>query len=106
MTGALMNNIAKLRKLNGWNQTALAHAADVEQSTISKAENENGGVSLKVFKQIAAALDVPLYMLFLDDAQAFDLKLLQVFRQMPADRRQGWIDMAELALGQTEKSNQ
>lgn len=90
-----MRNVARLRKLKGWNQTDLANEVGVNQATISKAEKGDGGVSLRTYQAIADALEVPLYELFIDDAATAELRLLAAFRDLSEDRKQGWIDLLD-----------
>lgn len=89
-----MNAIKRLRKIRGWNQSTLAEAAGLEQSTISKIERGWDGATIRSLTYIAQALEVPIYQLFIDDTEIAEVKLLEVFRSLPEDRRQGWLDMA------------
>lgn len=86
--------IKRLRKLKGWNQSTLAEAAGLEQSTISKIERGWDGATIRSLTYIAQALEVPLFQLFMDEAEDAEIKLLDVFRSLPEERRQGWLDMA------------
>ena len=101
-----MNAIKRLRKLRGWNQITLAEAAGLEQSTISKRERGWDGATIRSLTYIAQALDVPIYQLFQDDAEIAELKLLEVFRTLPEDRRQGWLDMARAVSNQPQTSSE
>lgn len=94
----------RLRKLKGWNQTMLAEAAGLEQSTISKIENGWDGATLRSLNYIAEALEVPTYQLFLNDASTEEIRLISVYRSLPDDRKRGWQDMAQMVLAgsQTE----
>ena len=57
--------IAALRRQRGWNQAELAKRAGTTQSAISRMEDvEYGSHSLRVLKQIAAALDLPIRVSF------------------------------------------
>ena len=89
-----MNAIKRLRKIRGWNQSTLAEAAGLEQSTISKIERGWDGATIRSLTYIAQALEVPIYQLFIDDSEVAEVKILEVFRSLPEDRRQGWLDMA------------
>lgn len=86
--------IKRLRKLKGWNQSTLAEAAGLEQSTISKIERGWDGATIRSLTYIAQALEVPIFQLFLDEPADAEIKILEVFRSLPEERRQGWLDMA------------
>jgi transcriptional regulator with XRE-family HTH domain len=97
-----MKAVKDLRKLKGWNQSMLAEAAGLEQSTISKIERGWDGATIRTINQIATALDVPVFKLFLDNTDAAELRLLNVFRSLPDDRKQGWLDMAQAVSTQPQ----
>ncbi|WP_353338597.1 helix-turn-helix transcriptional regulator [Pelagimonas sp. KU-00592-HH] len=101
-----MKNIARLRKLNGWTQNDLADACGVEQPTISKAERGVGGTSLKVYQSIANALEVPLYLLFMDEVSEAEVRLIRVYRDLPEARKQGWQDILSLAEAEIQATDQ
>lgn len=86
--------LAAIRKSRGLSQTELAELANVEQPTISRIERGFDGVTLRVLKQLAEALDISLHDLLSDDRTAAEDALLQVYRSLPAERQQGWTDMA------------
>ena len=88
-----MKNIARIRKLKGWNQVDLANECGINQATISKAEKGDGGVSLVKYQAIADALETPLHVLFAPDMTDTELRLLSIFRSLPLERQQGWIDI-------------
>jgi transcriptional regulator with XRE-family HTH domain len=89
-----MNAIRLLRKSKKWNQGDLAEAASVDQSTISKVENGWDGITLRNLQQIADALDVPIYQLFVDDTTAAEISLMKTYRSLSDGRKKGWQDMA------------
>lgn len=64
------------------------------QPYISQVEKDDDGITLRSLRIIAQALDVPLYRLFVDDTTAAEMALLEVYRSLPEDRKQGWRDMA------------
>lgn len=101
-----MKNLARLRKLKGWTQTDLAMEVGVNQATISKAEKGDGGVSLKVYRDIAESLDVPLYQIFMDDAEVVENRLLEVFRSLPEARKLGWIDTLNMIQSDQQTQSQ
>lgn len=89
---------AHIRKQRGLSQAELADIIGVEQPTISRFERGFDGVTLRLIKQIAAALGVSVAELFNEDAVPGEDTLLEVFRSLPPERRQGWIDLARVAL--------
>lgn len=101
-----METVKRLRKARGWNQTMLAEAAGVEQSTISKIESGWDGVTLRVLNYVAEALEVPTYTLLQDNRSDSEAKLLQVFRSLPEDRRNGWLDMAQAVVAVRQEDDQ
>lgn len=96
----------RLRKLKGWNQTELAEAAGMEQSTISKIENGWDGATLRTLNYIAGALSVPTYQLFLDDTSVEEIRLISVYRSLSDDRKRGWQDMAQMVLADPHAEDQ
>ncbi|RJE87981.1 helix-turn-helix domain-containing protein [Paracoccus onubensis] len=88
-------NIDRIRSARGLNQEDLAEMSGLKQSTISKIENGFDGVTLRVLKKIAVALGVEVRDLFDDDRTVAERALLSAFRNLPADRQQGWLDLAE-----------
>lgn len=97
--------IATLRKLKGWTQADLAHAAGTEQPTISRIEKGSESVTLRMLKDVAAALDTPLYTLFLDDFTDAEIRLLEVYRSLSDDRKKGWEDLATSVLNQHQTTD-
>lgn len=82
-------NIAHLRKLRGLTQNDLAAMTGMTQPTISRAERGDDGVTLGMFKSIAAALKVPLYDLFTEGRSKPEAELLDAFRSLSPDRQRG-----------------
>lgn len=99
-------NVAAIRKIRGWSQTDLADVVNVEQATISRIENGSDGVTLRVIKDIAAALEVPVYTLFMDDFSEAEIQLLDVYRSLSPERKKGWQDMAQSVLVQPQTDDQ
>lgn len=91
-------NIARLRRLRALTQIDLAALTELTQSTISRAEAGDDGTTLKTYRAIARALDVPLADLFADVRTTTENELLQAFRRLPHDRRLGWLDMARTVV--------
>ncbi|MBT0778035.1 helix-turn-helix domain-containing protein [Paracoccus sp. pheM1] len=88
-------NLERLRRDRDLNQDELAEMAGVKQSTISKIEGGFDGVTLRVLKQIAAALEVEVSDLFADDRTRAEAALIRAFRTLSPERQQGWLDLAE-----------
>ena len=87
-----------LRKTRGLTQEELADLAGVSQSVISHMERDDAdGSTLKMFKAVATALEVPLHALFTPDLSLPEQILVEVFRRLPVERQKGWIDMAQAA---------
>lgn len=92
----LPNNIAELRKRAGLNQHDLAEMIGVSQPHISRIERGDAGIRIFQFAEIAKALNVEIAALFSDDRSRSEQELVDAFRALPEDRRQGWLDMARL----------
>lgn len=100
-----MNSIRLLRKSKGWNQNALAEAAGLDQSYISKVENGWDGVTLRNLQVLADTLEVPIYQLFLDDTTAAEINLMRTYRALSDDRKLGWQDMALAARADVQSED-
>jgi transcriptional regulator with XRE-family HTH domain len=87
-------NIENLRRLRGWNQNDLAEVSGLTQPDISRAEKGSDGMTLRKFKAIAGALNVPLADLFQDDRARSENELLDMFRRLPSDRQALWMEMS------------
>lgn len=86
--------LATIRKARGLSQSELAELAHVEQPTISRIERGYDGVTLRILRQLAVALDISVHDLLSDERTAAEDALLKAFRSLPAERQQGWTDMA------------
>lgn len=94
-------SIETLRQSKGLNQTDLSEMTGISQSTLSRAENLDDGTTLRTLRSIAKVLGVGLKDLF-DDRPETEQRLLEVFRQLPADRQELWLEMSRtFAQGQT-----
>ena len=87
-------NIENLRRLRGLNQIDLAEMAQLSQPAISRAEKGDDGVTLRNYRKISAALNVPLAELFKEDRTKSENELLEMYRQLPADRQGLWLEMS------------
>lgn len=87
-------SLRSIRRARGLSQKDLAEMADVEQSTISKIEGGFDGVTLRILKQLAQALDVDVVELIAEDRTTAERALIEAFRSLPAERQQGWLDLA------------
>lgn len=87
-------NIENLRRLRGLNQDELADMAQLSQSAISRAEKGDDGVTLRKFRQISNALRVPLAELFQEDRTKSENELVEMYRRLPSERQQMWLEMS------------
>lgn len=92
----VMNNISDIRKMRGLRQNDLADMVGISQPHISRIEGGDEGPPLSVFRSIADALNVPLSALFADRRSTLEQILLDAFRALPENRREGWVEMARL----------
>lgn len=99
-------NISRIRKRRGLTQVDLAEMTKLTQPTISRAERGDDSTTMATFASIAAALEVPLAELFIDDRTAVEAELLQAFRRLPIDRQRGWIDMARIAANDPQEPSE
>ena len=90
------NIVERLRRQRGLTQMQLAEMAGLQQSHISKIENQNDGTTIRVFQQIATALGLRLSDLFEDERAPQEMALIEAFRALPPERQRGWLDMARL----------
>ncbi|MFD2843436.1 helix-turn-helix domain-containing protein [Paracoccus cavernae] len=88
-------NLEKIRSERGLTQGDLADMSGLKQSTISKIERGYDGVTLRSLYKIADALEVDLSELFADSRGPAEAALIQAFRSLPAERQQGWLEMAQ-----------
>lgn len=86
-------SIETLRQSKGLNQIDLSEMTGISQSTLSRAENLDDGTTLRTMRAIAKALGVGLKDLF-DDRPEAEQRLLEVFRQLPQDRQELWLEMS------------
>lgn len=103
--------IKKLRNERGWSQKHLARLAGCDQKSISNLERRSlgimtGSTQMETVSLIAAALDVPLWLLLLpvDDAIVCDLMIQSVVRnyaQAPQQAREAMLKVSELSLPYT-----
>jgi transcriptional regulator with XRE-family HTH domain len=97
--------VAEIRKQKGLSQTDLAEMVGVEQPTISRFEQGGDGITLRLIKQIADALEVSVADLFADDRTPAEQALIRAFRTLSPDRQMGWMDLAQ-ALVTTQNQQQ
>lgn len=101
----LRMSLERIRRERELSQEDLAEMAGVKQSTISKIERGNDGVTLRVLKQLAGALKVDVTDLLTDDRTAAETALIRAFRNLPADRQQGWLDLAVALVRDEDKAS-
>lgn len=90
--------LAEIRDSKGLTQDELADLAGTTQATISRIEKGSLGVTLEKLKSICDAMNIGLGDLFLDDRSAREQRLVQVFRKLPRERQDGWLDVAGSVL--------
>lgn len=86
-----IENIIRLRSLN---QEDLAETTGLSQSTISRAAQGAGSVTLRQFRKIAEALKVPLAEIFQDDRTRSENELIEMYRRLPPERQVLWLEMS------------
>lgn len=82
-----MSNVAYYRKLRGLSQEQLAEKIGVKQPHISRIEKGDDGPPLRLFKEIADALNISLSDLFSDEMTAAELMVLDAYRAGSDDAR-------------------
>jgi len=90
-----MTNIAYYRKLRGLSQEDLAQKVGVKQPHISRIENGDDGPPLRLFKDIADALDVSLADLFSEQMSKAALMVVDAFRSGSDETRRLMSAMAK-----------
>lgn len=88
-------NLEKIRTERGLTQDDLAEMSGLKQSTISKIERGYDGVTLRTLHRIAEVLQVEIIDLLGSDRTSSEALILQAFRELPVERQQGWLDMAQ-----------
>lgn len=94
-------SIRTIRRLKGLTQIEMAEKAGISQSSASRAESLEDGVTLGVMRAIAAALNTDLASLFQEDRGDDERVILEAFRLLSPERRRGWGDMARAVLSET-----
>lgn len=90
-----MTNIAYYRKLRGLSQEDLAQKVGVKQPHISRIENGDDGPPLRLFMDIADALDVSLADLFSEQMSKAALMVVDAFRSGSDETRRLMSAMAK-----------
>ncbi|SEL23968.1 helix-turn-helix domain-containing protein [Pacificibacter marinus] len=90
-----MTNIAYYRKLRGLSQEDLAQKIGVKQPHISRIENGDDGPPLRLFMDIADALDVSLADLFSEEMTKAALMVVDAFRSGSDETRRLMSAMAK-----------
>lgn len=94
---------SNIRKARGLTQAELADRVGVEQPTISRFERGQDGITLKVIKDIAIALDVQVSDLLADDRSEAERTLVEIYRSLSPDRQLGWIELARTLASDSQK---
>jgi transcriptional regulator with XRE-family HTH domain len=92
-----MTNIAYYRKLRGLSQGDLAQKVGVKQPHISRIENGDDGPPLRLFTEIAQALEVSLSDLFAESMDKAALMVIDAYRHGSEDTRRMMSAMAKEA---------
>lgn len=100
-----MTNIANIRKMRGLSQADLAEIVGVRQPHISRIENGDDGIPLRLLKEIAAALQVELVDLFGDERLVTERLLLDAYRHLPGEMKEAWGAMARAVLDPDSQSH-
>ncbi len=79
-------------------QTDLAELVGVKQPHISRIEAGDDGPPLRLFKDIAAALNVSLADLFSEPRATIERLLVDAYRQSSPDVQRQWTAMARAAM--------
>ncbi len=87
-------NIENIRRLRNLTQEDVADMVESSQPTIGRAEKLYPGTTIRLYLKIADALNVPLSDLFLEDRTISEAVLVDAFRRLSPERKQGWLDMA------------
>lgn len=98
-------NIVRIRKARRLSQAELADMIKTTQAHVSRAENGNDGVTLGVYRSIAAALGVRLSDLFTDDREVVEQILIDAYRRLSPGQQRGWEDMAKIVLSDDPKGD-
>jgi DNA-binding XRE family transcriptional regulator len=104
-----MNNIKHYRALRGLTQDELGDIVDVRQAHISRIEKggeEADGVPIRLYREIAAALQVQVADLFATEMTPAELALIEAFRNSPDGVRRLMLAMAQEARSHEPPSDQ
>ena len=88
-------NIVQIRTARSLTQEDLADISGLSQPTVSRAEKGSSGTTLRQFRAISVALNVPLADLFQEDRARRENELLDMFRQLSPERQAIWLQMAQ-----------
>lgn len=97
-----MNNIAYYRKLRGLSQGELGQMVGIRQPHVSRIEGGDEGPPLRLFRDIANALNVSLADLFSDEMNQALVILSDAYRSAPESNRQMMLAMARAAAQPTK----
>lgn len=92
-------SLRDIRTERGLSLAALGEMIGRDASTVQRAETMHRSAKLETFVQCAEVLGVRLEDLFTDRSDLERL-IVDAFRSLPADRQQGWADMARAILAE------
>ena len=87
-----MNRIAEIRGTRGLTQKDLADLAGLSQPWVSRMERGQENVTLACYREVANALRVPLWHLFIDPAEIRELLATDLIEALSPDRQLEWIE--------------
>lgn len=98
-------NLKSIRETRGYaDQTALAEALGLDQSTVHRMEAGAPNVSFRNFLRAADLLEVSLAEIFSDDRTPAETVLVRHWRSLPKAQQDQWAEHLRLAAGQPQQA--
>lgn len=92
--------LKQIRESKGLTQEDLAELIGASQPKIQRLEKRDGTAKLETLYKVAEVLGVSASEILADSRSEAELALIEAFRSLPAERQQGWLDMAQAASSQ------
>lgn len=97
----ILNKIRYLQRQRDWNESQLARAAGIRQSTISSLYRNNNLPTLPTLKALCGAFGITLSQFFSDESLSADLtdeqrKLLEEWMKLTDEQRKAVLHLIEL----------